>query len=63
MLFWYNITMVPILANLALGNITQSDLILGNSTLGKFTLWNLTLGNLSQCSPILGYDTMGNFPE
>ena len=34
----YDITMVPILANLALGNITQSDLILGNSTLGNFNL-------------------------
>ena len=60
----YNILMViPTLANLGLGNLTRSDLIHRNSTLGKITLCNITLLNISQCSPTLEHDTMGNLPE
>ena len=55
--------MVPILVNLALGNINYGDLVLGNCTLGNFNLFSLTLGNLSQCSPAFEYDTMGPFPS
>ena len=39
----YNITMVSSIANLAMGNITQSDLILVNTTLGNFTFLLLPL--------------------
>ena len=39
----YNITMVSSLAILAMGNITQSDLILVNTTLGNFTFLLLPL--------------------
>ena len=71
-----NNTMVPSLANLDRGNITQKDLILGNSTMGNLIFsyvvrhWGMipwviflsdfTLGNLSRCSPTMGYNTMGN---
>ena len=53
----------PILDNLALGNLTQSDLILGNSIVGYISFFNLSLGNLSQCSPALRYNTIGNITE
>ena len=63
MISLHNITMgVPILANLALPYLTQSDLILGNSLLNNFILLNLTLVNLSKCSPTLGYDTLAPCP-